>query len=39
MKTILAIYRSNHSFAAGVPQGVSHEARLEPAQSGRATVE
>ena len=37
--TALRAYWSNKSFTAGVTQDVPHEARLEPAQWGSATVE
>jgi hypothetical protein len=37
--TALRAYWSNKSFTAGVTQDVPHEARLEPAQWGNATVE
>jgi hypothetical protein len=37
--TATRAYWSNKSFAAGVTQDVPHEARLEPAQWGNATVE
>jgi sugar lactone lactonase YvrE len=37
--TATRAYWSNKSFAAGVTQDVPHEARLEPAQWGSATVE